>query len=460
MTEINLQEKDVQDSGNDMYDLVKELFPICRSITGDGVRQTLEIIRKQIPLKIHEIPSGTKVFDWIIPKEWNINDAYVKNSKNEKIIDFKKSNLHVLNYSVPIDKKISLDELKKHIFTLPKSPKLIPYRTSYYEENWGFCITYDQFESLTDDEYEVVISSKLNDGHLTFGELLLRGESEKEILFSCYVCHPSMCNDNLSGVSLLTFLARYLSKKKLNYSYRFLFIPETIGAITWLSLNEKNIEKIQCGLVATCLGDQGHLTYKKTRRGNSIIDRIAEDVLKESNEKFEIVDFFPSGSDERQFCSPGFNLPIGSLTRTIYDKFSEYHTSADNLDFVQPKYLQDTFEKYIMIISKLEECFEENTDIISSKNNQSGKNEESELVFKNLYPKCEPNLGKRGLYDMIGGEKGELNDKMAIFWVLNFSDGENSLSDIAKRSKIKFKDIKTAADRLSKSGLIQQIEKN
>jgi len=460
MTEINLQEKDVQDSGNDMYDLVKELFPICRSITGDGVRQTLEIIRKQIPLKIHEIPSGTKVFDWIIPKEWNINDAYVKNSKNEKIIDFKKSNLHVLNYSVPINKKISLDELKKHIFTLPESPKLIPYRTSYYKENWGFCITYDQFESLTDDEYEVVISSKLNDGHLTFGELLLRGESEKEILFSCYVCHPSMCNDNLSGVSLLTFLARYLSKKKLNYSYRFLFIPETIGAITWLSLNEKNIEKIQCGLVATCLGDKGHLTYKKTRRGNSIIDRIAEDVLKESNEKSEIIDFFPSGSDERQFCSPGFNLPIGSLTRTIYGKFSEYHTSADNLDFVRPKYLQDTFEKYIMIISKLEECFEENTDIISSKNNQSGKNEENELVFKNLYPKCEPNLGKRGLYDMIGGEKGELNDKMAIFWVLSFSDGKNSLSDIAKRSKIKFKDIKAAADRLSKSGLIQQMEKN
>ena len=337
-----------------MYELMDELYPITRSITGEGVRKTLKIIQNFIDLKIYEVPSGTKVFDWVVPQEWNIRDAYIMNDKNEKIVDFRKSNLHVVQYSKKIKKRIKLDELKKHIFTLPESPKLIPYRTSYYKENWGFCITYDQFESLTDDEYEVVISSKLNDGHLTFGELLLRGESEKEILFSCYICHPSMCNDNLSGVSLLTFLARYLSKKKLNYSYRFLFIPETIGAITWLSLNEKNIEKIQCGLLATSLGDKGHLTYKKTRRGNSIIDRIAEDVLKESNEKFEIIDFFPSGSDERQFCSPGFNLPIGSLTRTIYGKFSEYHTSADNLDFVRPKYLQDTFEKYIMIISKLE----------------------------------------------------------------------------------------------------------
>ena len=217
----------IQNTGNEMYDLVEDLFPICRSITGDGVRKTLKIIKKYIPIETHEIPTGTKVFDWTIPKEWNINDAYVKNSKGEKIIDFKKSNLHILNYSIPIKKKISLNELKKHIFTLPEYPKWIPYRTSYYEENWGFCITHEQFEKLVEDEYEVVISSSLKEGHLTFGELFLKGESEKEILFSCYVCHPSMCNDNLSGVSLLTFLAKYISKKKLKYSYRFLFIPET-----------------------------------------------------------------------------------------------------------------------------------------------------------------------------------------------------------------------------------------
>ncbi len=444
-----------------MYDLVKELFPICRSITGDGVRETLEIIKKHIPIETHEISSGTKVFDWTIPKEWNIKDAYVKNSKGEKIIDFKKSNLHILNYSIPIKKKVSLSELKDHIFTLSDHPKWIPYRTSYYEENWGFCISHNQFKKLIEDEYEVVISSTLKEGHLTYGELFLKGESDKEILFSCYVCHPSMCNDNLSGVSLLTFLAKYISKKKLKYSYRFLFIPETIGAITWLALNEKKVKKIQGGLVATCLGDKGHFTYKKTRNGNTIIDKIIERILKESEENYEVIDFFPSGSDERQFSSPGFNLSIGSLTRTLYGKFPEYHTSADNLDFVQPKYFQNTFEMYIKIFTELENNFEKNqtkingeSDVYSDKKNKNRKNE---LIFQNIYPKCEPNLGKRGLYDMIGAKKNELKSKMSIFWVLNLSDGKNSLSDISERSKIKFSDIELAAEHLVKAGLIKSI---
>ncbi|RZD47134.1 MAG: peptidase M28 [Thaumarchaeota archaeon] len=452
----------IQYTGNKMYDLVKDLFPICRSITGDGVRKTLEIIKNYIPIETHEISSGTKVFDWVIPKEWNIKDAYVKNSKGEKIIDFKKSNLHILNYSIPVKKKVSLNELKKHIFTLPEYPKWIPYRTSYYEENWGFCISHEQFEKLTEDEYEIVISSTLKEGHLTFGELFLKGESEKEILFSCYICHPSMCNDNLSGVSLLTFLAKFISKKKLKYSYRFLFIPETIGAITWLSLNEKKVNNIQGGLVATCLADQGHVTYKKTRMGNSVIDKIVEKILKESGEKYEIIDFFPSGSDERQFSSPGFNLPIGSVTRTLYGKFPEYHTSADNLDLVHPKYFQNTFEKYIKIFMELEDTFEKNEikkdgeKNISSNKKRIQKNE-NELIFQNLYPKCEPNLGKRGLYDMIGAKKDELGVKMSIFWVLNLSDGKNSLSDISKQSKIKSDDIKLAAEHLVKAGLIKLI---
>ena len=445
----------IQNTGNEIYDLVEDLFPICRSITGNGVRETLEIIKKHIPIETHEIPTGTKVFDWVIPKEWNITDAYVKNSKGEKIIDFKKSNLHILNYSIPINKKVSLSELKEHVFTLPEHPNWIPYRTSYYEENWGFCITHEQFEKLTEDEYEVVIESTLKEGHLTYGELLLKGESENEILFSCYVCHPSMCNDNLSGVSLLTFLAKYISKKKLKYSYRFLFIPETIGAITWLSVNEKKVNKIKGGLVATCLGDQGNITYKKTRDGHSIIDKIVEKVLKESGEKYEIIDFFPAGSDERQFSSPGFNLPIGSMTRTIYGKFPQYHTSADNLDFVQPRYFQSTFEKYVLVISKLEDCFVSTS--ISKESIQKDSNEKNGLMFKNIYPKCEPNLGKRGLYDMIGAKKDGLDNKMPIFWVLNFSDGENSLLDISQRSKIKLEDLKLAAERLVKVGLIQQI---
>ena len=453
----------IQNTGNEMYDLVEDLFPICRSITGDGVRKTLKIIKKYIPIETHEIPTGTKVFDWTIPKEWNINDAYVKNSKGEKIIGFKKSNLHILNYSIPIKKKISLNELKKHIFTLPEYPKWIPYRTSYYEENWGFCITHEQFEKLVEDEYEVVISSSLKEGHLTFGELFLKGESEKEILFSCYVCHPSMCNDNLSGVSLLTFLAKFISKKKLKYSYRFLFIPETIGAITWLSLNEKKVNNIQGGLVATCLADKGHVTYKKTRIGNSVIDKIVEKILKESGEKYEIIDFFPSGSDERQFSSPGFNLPIGSVTRTLYGKFPEYHTSADNLDFVHPKYFQNTFEKYVKIFTELENNFEKNQLEMKDENNSPlnkkniQKNRRNELIFQNLYPKCEPNLGKRGLYDMIGANKNELNNKISIFWVLNLSDGKNSLMDISTRSKIKFSDIELAAKHLLKANLIKSI---
>ncbi|MCV0410565.1 DUF4910 domain-containing protein [Nitrosopumilus sp.] len=436
-----------------MYELVRELFPICRSITGNGVRETLEIIKKHIPIKIHEVPSGTKVFDWIIPKEWNIKDAYVKNSKGEKIIDFKKSNLHILNYSSPINKKVTLSELKEHLYTLPEHPNWIPYRTSYYKENWGFCIPHEQFKKLTEDEYEVVISSTLDKGHLTYGELLLRGESQNEILFSCYICHPSMCNDNLSGVSLLTFLAKYLLNKKLKFSYRFLFIPETIGAITWLSINEKKIDRIKGGLVATCLGDSGHITYKKTRDGNSMIDKIVENILKESGEKYEIIDFFPAGSDERQFSSPGFNLPIGSITRTLYGKFPEYHTSADNLDFVHPKNFQSTFEKYLSVIFELEEHFGGSS---LSKSTQK-HTKKTELMFKNIYPKCEPNLGKRGLYDMIGAKKDGMKDKMPIFWVLNFSDGENSLLDISQRSKIELSDIKLAAKRLVESGLIQPI---
>ena len=423
--DLNAIKSDFPVISAEMYKLLTELYPICRSITGNGVRKTLKIIRNYIPIERHEVPSGTKVFDWIIPKEWNIEDAYIKTDKGQKIVDFKKSNLHVLNYSTPIKSKLPLSELKQHLYTLPDQPEAIPYRTSYYNENWGFCLSHNQFLTLEDGKYEIVIDSSLKDGNLTYGEFFLQGKKNEEILLTCYTCHPSLCNDNLSGIVLLTFLAQYLSKLKLDYSYRFLFIPETIGAITWLKLNEEKISKIKHGLVITCVGDSGKFTYKKSRLGNTEIDQTAINILKESGESFQIKDFFPVGSDERQFCSPGFNLPIGSLTRTIYNKYSEYHTSGDNLDFVQPKYLQDTFEKYVMIITKLEECFgknqlivnEEDTDIVSSKNDyQDDKNEENKLVFKNLYPKCEPNLGKRGLYDMIGGEKDVLNDKMAIFF--------------------------------------------
>jgi aminopeptidase-like protein len=421
--------------GEEMHKLITKLFPICRSITGNGVRESLKIINEHISIEIKEIPTGTKVFDWEIPNEWNINDAYIKNLKGEKIVDFKNSNLHVLHYSTPIKTKIKFKELKEHLYSLPEQPDLIPYLTSFYKENWGFCLTHEELEKMEDEEYEIHIDSKLEKGHLTYGEYKIKGEIDDEVLLSCYICHPSICNDNLSGVSLITFLAKIMSKMKLKYSYRFLFIPETIGAITWLSKNEKNISKIKHGLVATCVGDPGNSTYKKTRDGNSEIDKIVEKVLIESKKPFKILDFWPSGSDERQFSSPGFNLKVGSLMRTVYDKFPEYHTSADNLNFIKDVYLEDSLEKYMNSIFILEH----------------------NLTYYNLNPKCEPQLGKRGLYSMIGGKKHERIDKMAIMWVLNLSDGSNSLLDISYRSKINFIEIKKAADILFKNNLLKIV---
>ena len=332
--------------GNQIYKLVKRLYPICRSITGEGVRQTHRIIGEYIPLRTHEVPTGTQVFDWKVPKEWNIRDAYIRNSNGEKIIDFQQSNLCVLNYSVPINARMSLNELKPHLHTLPEQPDVTPYLTTYYNEDWGFCLSHNQFLQLEEGTYEVFIDSSLTDGSLTYSECYLQGEQTKEVLISCYTCHPSLCNDNLSGVALATFLAKQLSSLNLRYSYRFLFLPETIGAITWLCLNTDNISNIRHGIVSTCIWDSGGFTYKKSRQGNADIDNIVMHVLKHSGTDYKVVDFFPWGSDERQFCSPGFNLPVGSLMRTPYAQFPQYHTSADNLNFVQPEYLADSFSKY------------------------------------------------------------------------------------------------------------------
>ncbi|PBO85615.1 MAG: peptidase M28 [Thaumarchaeota archaeon] len=425
---------EVDNISQEMYQLMKDLYPLCRSITGNNVRKTHEIIRKHLEIQSYEVPTGTEVYDWVIPKEWNINDAYVIDPTGKKIIDFKKSNLHIVNYSIPVKKKIFLTELKKKLHTLPKQPDSIPYLTSYYSEDWGFCLTHNQFLELIDGEYEIVIDSSLDDGHLTYGEYFIKGKTENEILITCYTCHPSLCNDNLSGVTLVTFLAKYLSKLSLNYSYRFLFIPETIGAIAWLSINEKNTFKIKHGLVATCLGDSGSFTYKKSRRGNAEIDQVVINVLQNSNSKFTLLDFFPSGSDERQFCSPGFNLPVGSLMKTMYGKFDEYHTSADNLEFVNANNLKDSITKYIEIIFVLE----------------------NNAKFLNLIPKCEPQLSKRGLYDTLGGQKVNDLTKNAIQWILNLSDGENSLLDISNKSGINFNIIVNAANMLIQKNLLQK----
>jgi len=430
----NIKSINFKDLGKEMYRLIEELYPLCRSITGNGVRETLRILKNHIPLTVHEVPSGTQVFDWTVPKEWNIKDAYVRNSKGEKIIDFNKSNLHILNYSVPVKKKVSLQELKDHLFTLPDYPDWIPYRTSYYKENWGFCISHNQFVRLDDTEYEVFIDTSLENGHLTYGEYYIKGEEAEEVLISCHICHPSLCNDNLSGIAITALLAKHLTRKPLRYSYRFLFIPGTIGSITWLCLNENKVAKIKHGLVAACLGDAGKFTYKKSRSGNAEIDRAVICALRDSGNDFEVLDFIPYGYDERQYCSPGFNLPIGCLMRTPYGRYPEYHTSADNLDFVQPSYLSDSFLRYLSVLNILE-------------NNKT---------YMSTNPKCEPQLGRRGLYESVGGGSNKIADQMALLWILNLSDGQNTLLDITERSGVEFATIQRAARILLKSDLLKE----
>jgi aminopeptidase-like protein len=434
MAELNTAGIDLKKEGTSMYGLISELYPICRSITGYGVRQTLNILQKHIPLNIYEVPSGTKAFDWEVPREWNIRDAYIKNSKGKKIIDFNKSNLHVLNYSIPVNKKVSLGELKKHVYTLPDRPQWIPYRTSYYQENWGFCMSHNQFKKLPEDTYEVFIDSSLEKGNLTYGEFYIKGEREDEVLISTHVCHPSLCNDNLSGIVVSASLARIMSSITPANSYRFLFIPGTIGSIVWLSKNENRINKIRHGLVATLLGDDSDFTYKRSRIGNAEIDRAVEHYLKSANKPYKIIDFIPYGYDERQYCSPGFNLPVGCLTRKQHGEFPEYHTSADNLDFVKPEKLAESLSVYIEILNILE----------------------NDITYVNLNPKCEPQLGKRGLYDKIGGTSETQIMQVAALWILNMSDGNNSLLDIADRSGIEFRLIKKTADALAECDLLKQ----
>ena len=421
--------------GQEIYELIRRAYPICRSITGEGVRQTLRIIQEHIPLEIHEVPTGTSVFDWTIPREWNIRDAYIQNSKGEKVVDFQTCNLHVVSYSVPFKGRLSLEELKKHLFTLPEHPDWIPYRTSYYKETWGFCLSHKQLNAMTDGEYEVCIDSSLRDGHLTYGEHYIPGETRDEILLSCHICHPSLCNDNLSGVALMAGLFKHLSQKTRRYSYRFLFIPGTIGSITWLALNEARVSSIKHGIVVAGVGDKGGFTYKRTRRGNAEIDRVFSYVLRNSADGFNIIDFYPYGYDERQFCSPGFNLPVGCVMRTPFGQYPEYHTSADNLSFLSLDALLDSFDKCAAVLQLLED----------------------NKVYFNQNPKCEPQLGRRGLYEAVGGQTQTKINEMALLWVLNLSDGSHSLLDIAETSGCEFQAIKKAAELLAGQQLLKKL---
>lgn len=421
--------------GSELYGLVERLYPFHRSITGNGVRQTLKVLQEYIPLEITEVASGTPVFDWIVPDEWNVKEAYIANASGERIVDLKDSNLHLVHYSVPIKARMGLAELKEHLFTIPDHPDWVPYRTSYHARNWGFCLSHNQYQALEEGEYEVRIEASLEPGSLTYGEFFIEGDSTEEVLISTHICHPSLCNDNLSGIAIATLLARELVKSKSRYSYRFLFIPGTIGSITWLCRNEDQVHKIKHGLVLALLGDNGMFHYKKSRKGNAEIDRLVGRILAEKGMEHGVIDFYPYGYDERQFCAPGFDLPVGSLTRTPHGKFPEYHTSADNLDFVKPSRLSESFELLMEIVGRLE----------------------SAERFINLKPKCEPQLGKRGLYKKVGGESDTQDDQMAVLWILNLSDGQHSLDDISERSRLDLAILQKAADKLLKTDLLAKL---
>ena len=415
--------------------LIEELFPICRSITGNGVRQTLETLRRFIPLEVNEVPSGIGVLDWTVPPEWNIRDAYILDPDGRRVVDFAANNLHIVQYSRPIDAMIQLGELRPHLHTLPDQPDWIPYRTSYYTENWGFCLTHRQLSSLADGPYRVVIDSDLGPGHLSYGELLIPGETDDTVLFSCHICHPSLANDNLSGIAVATMLACHLQTLRRRHSYRFLFIPGTIGSLTWLARNEDKVGRIVHGLVLSCLGDAGGMTYKQSRRGNAAIDRIVAHVLRNDEVPHRITPFVPYGYDERQYCSPGFDLPVGCLMRTPNGEYPEYHSSADNLSLLRPESLAHSLAVLRCIVAVIE----------------------GDAVYRSRNPKGEPQLGRRGLYETIGGQRAASYDQMALLWVLNLADGHHSLLDMAERAGVPFATIRAAADALVAAELLERM---
>jgi aminopeptidase-like protein len=422
---------DVIALGDRMYELCESLFPICRSITGDGVRRTLDILGDVVPMERHEVPSGTAVFDWTIPPEWNIRDAYVADDRGERVIDFRRSNLHVVGYSAPVRRRMSLHELRPHLHTLPDRPHAVPYRTAYYDDSWGFCLAHDALEALPDGEYEVVIDASLADGSLSYGETVIAGRSAEEVLLTAHVCHPSLANDNLSGLALLAVLGQELARVDLRYTYRLLFIPGTIGSITWLARNEAHVGAVRHGIVVSGVGDVGAASYKRSRRGDAEIDRAACHVLGTSGDDHRILDFHPYGYDERQFCSPGFNLPVGRFGRSPHSEYPEYHTSADDLAFVGDEALVEAYDAALAVLDVLEH----------------------DRPYRNLSPCGEPQLGRRGLYPTTGGQAAS-DTVMAMLWTLAYSDGDTPLLEIAELADLDFARLDAAAADLVGGGLL------
>ena len=426
-----------------MMRFVREAYPIFRSLTGPGVRETLELLKRDLPeLTLHEVPTGTQVLDWEVPREWRVREAWIKGPGGELVVDIQDHNLHLLGYSVPVHTTLSLAELQDHLYSLEDQPELIPYRTSYYAERWGFCLPHQQREALVEGDYEVFIDSSLEAGSLTYGEFLLEGQSDQEVLVSTHCCHPSLANDNLSGLAVVSSLAAVLGarpKSERRYSYRFLFVPGTVGAITWLALNPLAAKTVSHGLVAANLGDSGEFHYKRSRGGTLSeswpIDRAVEAAAQRLDVKVVVEPFVPFGYDERQYCSPGFDLPVGSLSRTPWGRYPEYHTSADNLDLVSAEALAGSLELFLGICAQLEQ----------------------ETLYRSTQNQGEPQLGRRGLYRTLGGDDRGRERELALLWVLSLADGKRSVSQICERSGTSAELIDWALNALAETELLEQV---
>ena len=421
--------------GHEMYSFAAKLFPICRSITGKGVRETLGEIKKLLPgLKFTEVPSNSKCFDWIIPKEWNIKEAYISKLSGEKIIDFRKNNLHIVSYSTPYDGKIKATELKKHLHTLPELPQAIPYVTSYYSEYWGFCLSKEQLDKLDDEEYLVKIDSQLTEGALTYADLIIPGETKQEVLISTYVCHPSMGNNETSGPVLATFLAKFIAQSKRRYTYRFVFVPETIGAVAYISQHLDELKNnVIAGFQLSCVGDNREYSYLPTRRGNTLTDKVMKHVLKHKVKEFKSYSFLNRGSDERQYCSPGVDLPVASIMRSKYGEYKEYHTSLDDMSFISAEGFEGSFNIHVECLNLLEH------------------NE-----FYKAVHLCEPQLGKRGLRSNSGALGQFTPNFKLVSDILAYSDGESDLIDLAEALNVYALDLKTTIDLLLKHDLVKK----
>jgi len=426
-----------RDAGQRIYDLANTIFPICRSITGDGVRQTLSILSEYIKkgngpeMIIHQVPSGTEVFDWTVPKEWVIRQAYIEDEAGKHVIDMRDHDLHVMGYSTPVDMWVDLDELKQYIFTQPEQPDVIPYVTSYYKERYGFCMSENQKNALPPGKYHMVIDSELKEGNLTYGEVVLPGRSDREVFFSTYVCHPSMANNECSGPALLSELIRFFcSLENRKYTYRCIFIPETIGSITYLSKNISHMkEHIIAGFNLSCVGDNRNYSIVGSRYGNTLADRVLNNILR-FHGPYTQYSFLDRGSDERQYNAPGVDLPVVSFCRSKYGEYPEYHTSADDMSLISPEGFQGSYEVMTQVVQVIEHNERYKINVL-----------------------CEPQLGKRGLYPTIS-QKGSYDAVKAMTDLIAYADGKNDLIDISNTIKVEAAALITIVETLLEHNLL------